>query len=240
MADMQLPAGMFDFQSTNTSLFEFIELSSRNSPVNAHSSQLSSTDRASTIPAERFAQVARLWPNRMGEGSSEKFRVNLWAGVVRFGGDNICTDLSIPEPSSPLAVGDQNESKWGLDEEKRQSLIREFALSSQAHGTVDYQGGGLSTISFPPTRLLNLGLDVAFRQPHSLLPYIHRPTFSAKSASNSIVFSLCLLGLAMLDFKTARDFAVAYLPVRLHCSAQIRRSYTNQARRWLRRNAAQN
>ncbi|KAI1046215.1 hypothetical protein LB505_009866 [Fusarium chuoi] len=73
-----------------------------------------------------------------------------------------------------------------MDEEKRQDLIREF-------------GSPGSSVDFLPARLLNLGLTIAFRQPHSLVPFIHQPTFSAKSASNSVVFSLCLLGLAILD-----------------------------------------
>jgi hypothetical protein len=193
-----------DFLSSNASMLDFMELPGPdNSQVNIQSLQLSSTERASSIPSERFAEVARLWPDEMGASAANKFATNLWAEVVAYKGDNICADTSISEPSPASSVGVNNASKWGMDGGKREQLIEEFAIAYEP-----------SSVDFPPARLLNLGLDIAFRQPHSLLPFIHQPTFSVKSAPNSIVFPLCLLGLVLLDSKRVRDFTHAYIPVK--------------------------
>lgn len=213
MEDTQLSTDMIEFLSNSTSLFDFGGLPPDPSLLSkTQDSQLSITERAGAIPAERFAQVARIWPNKRAAGSVDTTREILWTEVVQSTGDSICTEPSIQEPSPSSTVGDQSESKWGLDEDKRQSLIQEFSLNGESDlsGSVDCW---LPGSNFPPTRLLNIGLDIAFRQPHSLLPYIHRPTFSAKTASNSIVLSLCLLGLAMLNSRPAREFTLAYLPV---------------------------
>lgn len=201
--DHQTHLGLFDFLYTNANvnMLDFLEFPIPNSTPTMHSS---SSDRASNIPLERFAQVARLWPGtktRVADQAASR----LWVDVVAYKGDNICTDVVSSGTSPTPTIGEMNEWKWGMDEDKRQELIQEFLSDSDSNK---------EGISFPPTRLLNLGLDIAFRQPHSLLPFIHRPTFSAKSASNSTVFSLCLLGLVVLDSRHVRDFALAYLPVR--------------------------
>jgi hypothetical protein len=129
--------------------------------------------------------------------------------VINFPGDNICTDPSSSKSSPSLSVGDQDESKWGLDEDKRLHLMHE-CMTSDFDGNLSDRPAGSS---FPTTRLLNIGLDSAFRQPHSVLVFIHRATFSARSTSNSIVFPLCLLGLATLESREAKEYTLAYLPV---------------------------
>lgn len=171
------------------------------------SSQISSTERASCIPLERFARVARLWPNKRGSTAGHE-ATNIWAEVVEYKGDNILTDTSIARSSPVPSIGKENESKWGLDEDKRQELIHELGSDLLS------LNGSNNSPDFPPTRLLNLGLDLVFRQPNSLLPFIHQPTFSAKSTPNLVVLSLCLLGLALLDSKQVKALAFSYLPVR--------------------------
>ncbi|KAF7131084.1 hypothetical protein CNMCM5793_004071 [Aspergillus hiratsukae] len=218
--DAAFPIDFLDFLSSNASMLDFMELPG---PDN---SQVSITDRASSIPSERFAEVARLWPDEMGASAANKFATNLWAEVVAYKGDNICADTSVSEPSPASSVGANNVSKWGMDEGKREELIEEFAIRFREYPTSEaYEP---SPVDFPPARLLNLGLDIAFRQPHSLLPFIHQPTFSVKSAPNSIVFPLCLLGLVLLDSKRVRDFTHAYIPVAVDkCSAQLSQSFSD-------------
>ncbi|UPK96508.1 hypothetical protein LCI18_007443 [Fusarium solani-melongenae] len=198
--DLEACHGVLDLFHANFNSLDFLNLSTANgnSPT-LTSSQFASTERAGSIPLERFAQVARLWPSNRSRLADDG-AARIWIDVVGYRGDNILTDIFISETSPTPSIGKENESKWGLDEDKRQELVHEFVPDA------------LSSSKFPPARLLNLGLDIVFRQPHSLLPFIHRPTFSAKSAPNLVVMSLCLLGLVHFDSKQVRDFAFSFLP----------------------------
>ncbi|CAH0035275.1 unnamed protein product [Clonostachys rhizophaga] len=123
----------------------------------APSSSGSNLDPVDSIPAERFAQVGRLWPNRSLKCMTDDEAIRLWADVVAYKGDNILTDLTIAAVSPVPSVGRESGSSWGLDDDRRLDLIRELTQNLPGfEGTVD---------RFPPTRLLNLGLDVLFRQP---------------------------------------------------------------------------
>ncbi|KAJ3466085.1 hypothetical protein MRS44_006743 [Fusarium solani] len=198
--DLEACQGVLDLFHANFNSLDFLNLSAANgnSPT-LTSSQFASTERAGSIPLERFAQVARLWPSNRSRLADDG-AARIWIDVVGYRGDNILTDIFISETSPTPSIGKEKESKWGLDEDKRQELVHEFVPDA------------LSSSKFPPARLLNLGLDIVFRQPHSLLPFIHRPTFSAKSAPNLVVLSLCLLGLVHFDSKQVRDFAFSFLP----------------------------
>ncbi|RMJ09215.1 hypothetical protein CDV36_011153 [Fusarium kuroshium] len=198
--DLEACQGVLDLFHGSFNSLDFLNLSTANgnSPT-LTSSQFASTERAGSIPLERFAQVARLWPSNRSRLTDDG-AARIWIDVVGYRGDNILTDIFISETSPTPSIGKEKESKWGLDEDKRQELVHEFVPDA------------LSSSKFPPTRLLNLGLDIVFRQPHSLLPFIHHPTFSAKSAPNLVVLSLCLLGLVHFDSKQVRDFAFSFLP----------------------------
>lgn len=192
----------------NTDYLDFMSFGAEmNFPSTRLGSNMSRSDRANSIPAERLAQVARLWPNSNSRCMTDDEATRLWAEVVAYKGDNILTDLSVAETSPAPSIGRESGSSWGLDEDRRQDLIRELA---QDHSARECDGRG-----FPPTRLLNLGLDVLFRQSSSLLQCIHRPTFSAKSAPPLVVLSSCLLGLVLLDSTHVRALAVHFLPVSL-------------------------
>lgn len=194
-------AGALEFLQPNLSHLDFLDFGLGETSPGVRGSQASSNsvDPVSSIPLERFARVAALWPRNRTHSASQ-IASKVWADVVNYRGDGIFTDVSISQSSPSSTIGTENESRWGMDEEKRQDLIREF-------------GSLGSSVDFLPARLLNLGLTIAFRQPHSLVPFIHQPTFSAKSASNSVVFSLCLLGLAILDSSYVKPFTAHYLPV---------------------------
>jgi hypothetical protein len=224
-----VPGGPFSAEGQNVdsifdmynNIFNSIDFTSfgvdGNFPASGMSTFGSSSERASSIPLERFAVVARLWPNNKSR-TADDHTANLWTEVINFKGDNILTDTSISETSPTPSINKENEFQWGLDEDKRRDLILEFApdLSSKSDNE--------SAARFPPLRLLNLGLDVVFRQAHSLLPFIHQPTFCAKSAPNSVVLSLCLLGLLLLDSKQAGGLALSYLPVSEQTYANLRTS----------------
>ncbi|KAF5984302.1 hypothetical protein FCOIX_2805 [Fusarium coicis] len=203
-------AGALELLQPNLSHLDFLDFGLGETSPGVRGSQASSNsvDPVSSIPLERFARVAALWPRNRTHSASQ-IASKVWADVVNYRGDGIFTDVSISQSSPSSTIGTENESRWGMDEEKRQDLIREFGSPS-------------SSVDFLPARLLNLGLTIAFRQPHSLVPFIHQPTFSAKSASNSVVFSLCLLGLAILDSSYVKPFTAHYLPAATEkCCSQL-------------------
>ncbi|KAF5584954.1 uncharacterized protein FSUBG_12617 [Fusarium subglutinans] len=209
-ADLLHYAGALELLQPNLSHLDFLDFSLGETSPGIRGSQASSNsvDPVSSIPLERFARVAALWPRNRTHSASQ-IASKVWADVVNYRGDGIFTDVSISQSSPSSTIGTENESRWGMDEEKRQDLIREFGSSG-------------SSVDFLPARLLNLGLTIAFRQPHSLVPFIHQPTFSAKSASNSVVFSLCLLGLAILDSSYVKPFTAHYLPAATEkCCSQL-------------------
>ncbi|RSL55956.1 hypothetical protein CEP53_006940 [Fusarium sp. AF-6] len=212
--DLQLYEGAFDLfnncsnNNNNYHLhyFDYMDFALDSYlPSTASRLQTSSSGCASGIPAERFAHVMRLWP-QTGSSLADDQAAKLWAEVVAHKGDNILMDTSIAETSPAPSVGRENESTWGLDEDKRQDMMREVALDFPP------SQGSVSRPGFPGTRLLNLGLDVVYRQSQSLLICIHRPTFSAKSVPNLVVWSFCLLGLMLLESKQVRTLALHFLP----------------------------
>ncbi|RSL43061.1 hypothetical protein CEP54_015245 [Fusarium duplospermum] len=212
--DLQLYEGAFDLFSNysnnnnnNLHYFDYMDFAIDSYlPSTASRLQTSSSDCASSIPAERFAHVARLWP-QTGSSLADDQAAKLWAEVVAYKGDNILMDASIAGTSPAPSVSRENESTWGLDEDKRRDMMREVSLDFPP------SQDGASRPSFPGTRLLNLGLDVVYRQSQSLLICIHRPTFSAKSVPNMVIWSFCLLGLMLLDSKQVRALALHFLPV---------------------------
>lgn len=197
-ADVQFPQ--------NLEYLNFMDFSAdMNLGDTAPSSSGSNLDPADSIPIERFTQVGRLWPNQSLKCMTDDEATRLWADVVAYKGDNILTDLTIAEASPVPSVGRESGSSWGLDDDRRLDLIREL--------TQDLPGFEGTADRFPPTRLLNLGLDVLFRQSSSLLQCIHRPTFSAKSTPPLVTVSACLLGLVLLESAHIRPLAVQLLPV---------------------------
>ncbi|UPL02299.1 hypothetical protein LCI18_013233 [Fusarium solani-melongenae] len=189
--DLQLYEGAFDpfnnCSDNHLHYFDYIDFAIDSYlPSTASRSQTSSSDCASSIPAERFAHVARLWP-QTGSSLADDQAAKLWAEVVAYKGDNILTDTSIAKTSLAPSVGRDNESTWGLDEAKRQDMMREVALDFPP------SQDGASRPGFPGTRQLNLGLDI--------------------STPNLVIWSFCLLGLMLLDSKQVRALALHFLPV---------------------------
>ena len=176
--------------------------------------------QANTFPRERYNQVQRLWPTR--KSFAKAFSQNLWDDVVRHKSDNILSDPSVPEsPSHPLAdYSERQTSSWAMDDDRRLKLIRYADMhglpsppdsSSGDQHNNDSAQPRYDGARFPPTRLLNLALAMAFRRFNTLVPFIHQPTFSVKTAPDSIVFPLCLLGFVVLDSEQTKAFAFMYL-----------------------------
>ncbi|KAH8817379.1 hypothetical protein F5884DRAFT_248860 [Xylogone sp. PMI_703] len=207
-------------------------------PLRPRRHRLSQSELKERVPNERFMRVARLWPTRRTPHYS--LMSHLWASIVAHPEDNLFADTTIASSSPHPPVVDFNGSRWGLDEERRQEFIHEYGSTTfpvnnkpspaaSNHDTGDSMPGrrpsvnrsdsfshsqsGASNMSkFPSAEILDMSLDQYFRQFHPLLPFIHQPTFNAKTAPTSLVFPMCLVGLTLLDSIGTKKFVCAHLP----------------------------
>ncbi|KAF5018400.1 hypothetical protein F66182_9629 [Fusarium sp. NRRL 66182] len=128
--DAQYYPGALELLQPNLSALDFMDFSLGQVSPGAHrGSQASSNDPVSSIPLERFARVAKLWPGDKAHSASQ-LASKIWVDIVAYRRDNICTDASTSEPSPNPAIGNENESKRDIDEEKRQDLILKNAILS--------------------------------------------------------------------------------------------------------------
>lgn len=185
--------------------------------VKPHSDDLSGKP-SGDIPNGRFAMVQRFWiaPSNI----AGRLMNTLWRDVSASGADNIFSFDSLQSfrsPSGPLPG-----SRYGLDEECRQRLAATFSNLRTSHQPQS-PGSALSPTSssafggrpsFPPAEILDMALDLYFRNFHPLVPFVHVPTFSAKNTRPSVLYVMCLIGMIMLGTKgtttfVAKNFSVS-------------------------------
>lgn len=182
-----------------------------------------------TIPNERFAKVQRFWlaPSNAGRRPTN----SLW-------GDVACSDVDnlFVMPTTNL-LDDQSDrlqgSRYGLDEQCKQRLQATFGqLPPQLH-----QNNSLSPTSldstlrslpyFPPAEVLDMALDLYFRNFHPLMPFVHIPTFSAKKTRLPLLYVMCLIGMIMLDTRGTTNFVIKDFPFVLgRVTAELGRCFT--------------
>ncbi|KAB8232219.1 FTFMHR domain-containing protein [Aspergillus alliaceus] len=174
----------------------------------------SSTDRISantgvTIPSERFAKVQHHW---LGPSHTGRLISSLWRDVAYSNIDNIFamqSGLSQTSSSSLL-----QSSRYGLDEDCRRQLHATFGYmryyNQQSRGPINTPPPNDSALialpNFPPAEILDMALDVYFRNFHPLLPFVHLPTFSAKNMNISVLHVMCLIGMALLGTQGTASF----------------------------------
>ncbi|KAL6234029.1 hypothetical protein BDW75DRAFT_213470 [Aspergillus navahoensis] len=162
------------------------------------------------IPNERFARVQRYWV--APSNTAGRLMNTLWRDIASSDVDNIFSLYSSQSFSSPSGL--LPGSRYGLDEECRQQLQAAFgnlrhssqlqspnsALSPTSSSTF----GGHP--SFPPAEILDMALDLYFRNFHPLIPFVHVPTFSAKNTRLPVLYVMCLIGMIMLGTKGTTTF----------------------------------
>jgi hypothetical protein len=60
--------------------------------------------------------------------------------------------------------------------------------------------------AFPPAEILDMALDLYFRNFQPLIPFIHVPTFSAKRTRSPVLYVMCMIGMIMLGTKGTTAF----------------------------------
>ncbi|KAJ5586892.1 uncharacterized protein N7459_002657 [Penicillium hispanicum] len=163
-----------------------------------------------TIPSERFSKVQRCWlapPNHTG-----RLMNSLWRDIVYTDTDNLFSVNSLSLPNSNMLQG----SRCGVDEDCRRRLQAAFDLAfaypqmqSPRHEVASPVTSGSAATpfcNFPPAEILDMALDLYFRTFHPIVPFIHLPTFSAKTTRPPLVFVMCLIGMMLLGTKGTATF----------------------------------
>ncbi|GKU07106.1 unnamed protein product [Fusarium langsethiae] len=205
----------------------------------------SSEDRMRSVPDERFDLVSRLWPREWNLGTGGFATTDIRRDMISTIQNSPGSDHAMSNPFSNLSTSTQN-TEWAIDNLRQQDLWQEFdpdTFDAQQEQQQDQQNdfsgarhressamasssdggdGAAFDAIFPSTRILNLGIAVALRQPHFLVSFVHRSTFAARKASNLFVFSLCLLGLILLDSGKIKRHVQVYLPAAIRrCCARL-------------------
>ncbi|PWY82930.1 hypothetical protein BO70DRAFT_428993 [Aspergillus heteromorphus CBS 117.55] len=146
------------------------------------------------IPNERFSRVQRYW--LAPANNTGRLMNTLWHDVAYSDWDNVFAFRSAQSGPSGYLQG----SRYGLDEECRQRLAAAFGRSSKDPVSL------YNPASFPPAEVLDMALDLYFREFHPLVPFIHVPTFSARDTRPSLLYAMCLMGMMLLGTKGTINF----------------------------------
>ncbi|KAB8200693.1 Zinc finger C2H2 type [Aspergillus parasiticus SU-1] len=167
------------------------------------------TKAGATIPNDRFAKVQNCW---LGPSNSTGRLINgIWRDVAYGSIENIFAAHPRQSPSSPPVL--LQKSRYGLDEDCRRHLHATFGymrLYSQRNRTSSappaYDSALIALAQFPPAEILDMALDLYFRNFHPLVPFIHLPTFSARNTSPSVLYVMCLIGMTFLGTQGTAAF----------------------------------
>lgn len=176
------------------------------SPDQQHTHSAESIKSGDTT-IERFAKVQRYWllsSNRAG-----RLMISLWRDVVYNDLDNLFAAQGLHPSHSQADL--RHGSHYGLDQECKLRLQAAFDQIQFVHAHQqplenDSISQPISLPDFPPAEVLNMALDCYFKNFHPLIPFMHLPTFSARNTRLSLLYMMCLIGMAIMETKTMTDF----------------------------------
>lgn len=165
------------------------------------------------ISNEQFEQVRRLWPTRRRKVTLSPSPV-CWDDILLHPEDNIFSSTELKSIAS-LESSPATGSPWGLIEACRHRLAQSMISYAphSANQTNGLDGHGPWNGEPPPTDILDLCLDLYFSQFHIHLPFVHPGTFKACETPSILLFPMCLVGMMILNRKTAHKLIANYLPV---------------------------
>ncbi|KAF2459482.1 hypothetical protein BDY21DRAFT_338368 [Lineolata rhizophorae] len=189
--------------------------------------QLSQSSR-DDISDERYKKIGELWP-RERPGSFSLTR-NFWLDIVSLKANNILSKPSAGRSCTRYSGHSSGVSRWGMDEQRRLRLV--IALSHPEELTQSGSTGLSSHLNrhtsstaqvLPSADILDISLDAYFNRFHPLLPFVHKPTFSAAAAPNSLLFSMCMIGFGILFPEEAKGIVNAHISGAIReCRAELR------------------
>ncbi len=171
------------------------------------------------MPTEQYDIVKNCWPTHPNQDN--RLKDDLWLSLFSCPNDNIfATEILGAHNSSN---GEAQGPRQGFDEACRLRLREEFGhlpleeLHDSDEGdelAVSSTHSSMRTSShFPPVELLDIALNLYFRNFHPTIPFVHIPTFSPATTHPSMLFAVCLIGLSILGTSGARKFVASTFPV---------------------------
>ncbi|RDW68239.1 hypothetical protein BP5796_08896 [Coleophoma crateriformis] len=177
------------------------------------------------VPSERFARVEKSWPRRWVKVT--KMMPTLWKDLENEDAMNLLSTFAVPV----LPQSSRQDTRRGLDEGCKSRLETVFQATNTMSSLPLGNSNDINAVSpvispsesetavsiippeFPSAEILDISLDLYFRQFHPLMPFIHIPTFEPQTVPNSLLFAMCLIGLNILDTKRAIAFVRRLFPL---------------------------
>ncbi|PVH69489.1 hypothetical protein DL98DRAFT_625011 [Cadophora sp. DSE1049] len=177
------------------------------------------------MPDDRFEQVQKFWVHN--SGNHRRVMHLLWRDLSLVSSDNILAGQEYLDGSSPPrglpTSQSQGHSRRGLEKSCGERLEKMFNKVHRANARSpsafqkspdevlqspppDSYDGPLPGPKFPPVEILDMALDLYFRHFHPLLPFIHVPTFDPKVFDEPTLFTMCLIGLTLINTHGAKIF----------------------------------
>lgn len=172
-------------------------------------------------------QIQQLWQGQRSAPSVQLMR-SLWSTAVQHRADNILSQP--PDDTASSSKRDSSAGRWRIDEQCRKELIyfcRELddRICREDQSDLTPQSAptrspalseasslpGLSGDGFPSSETLEASLDIYFQ--YFPFAFVHKATFEASATPSSILFPMCLIGLASLYAERSKVFVVRYLKV---------------------------
>jgi hypothetical protein len=186
-------------------------------PTSQGPRSLENQEFSRNIPAERYKRTQDCWPIFSRKKHVSCNDLLFCATNCQF--ENLFSSLSLGVGIEQRHAIKQPKSRRGFDEACRLRLMEEFNIEVQDTSTgFDISSANpshTSHLQFPPAELLDIALDLYFREFHPAITFIHLPTFSAHATPSSLLFVICLIGLSILGTPGARKFVMRSFPVRI-------------------------
>lgn len=178
--------------------------------------------------APQMLRIRRLWSRQRPKPGIRLIR-KLWKRVIHHEADGIFSapQDSCPSSEQPAPNSSCQMSRWGMDEQCRNSLIQyckelddlvrhEESIEEEMGSTprsASEQSFSVSEATFPAMEILDSSLGFFFQFFHPILPFMHKSTFDAKNTPSLLLLSMCLVGLSYMDRTGTRAFVLRYLKV---------------------------
>ncbi|KAH9204526.1 hypothetical protein DL95DRAFT_115659 [Leptodontidium sp. 2 PMI_412] len=182
----------------------------------------------SLLSVERLQQVQQLWRGKRAAPGVLLIR-SLWSKVIQYESDNLFSNPTTANTNQTEQVLDgSRQLRWGMDEDCRKRLIdfcteidnkiyREGLADLTPHLTppgshtepvFERSPPGFLADGFPTKEALDASVDFFFQ--YFPMPFIHKATFNSRKTPGSLLFSMCLIGLAALYPESSKPFVLRY------------------------------
>ncbi|PVH70627.1 hypothetical protein DL98DRAFT_394330, partial [Cadophora sp. DSE1049] len=176
----------------------------------------------SLLSVERLQQVQPLWRGKRAAPGVLLIR-SLWSKVIQHESDNLFSNPTTANTNqTEQALDGSRQLRWGVDEDCRKRLID---FCTELDNRI-YREGFLAD-GFPTKEALDASVDFFFQ--YFPMPFIHKATFNSRKTPGSLLFSMCLIGLAALYPESSKPFVLHYqkvlasLPLRWHLFSRFDR-----------------